>query len=316
MKINTLTTTGLALMLFAGNSFLCRVALNSGSIDAISFSALRIGSGALILQLLMTWRGKAGPSKRGGNWVSAAMLFLYAICFSIAYATIPIGVGAMILFGSMQLTMMISALRHGERPQRLAWLGHIMALAGFVMLVKPGFAAPDWKSMLLMAAAGAAWGVYTLRGRHGNDPLTETAGNFLHAAPMAALVLLFTADDLQVTTSGVWLAIFSGALGTGLGYVIWYAALKGLTATSASVVQMLVPLLVAVSGAVFLGEQVSSRLFLSGALIVAGISMVCAATFLLRVANRVIADWTMLEDWAELVTRSRSMDSIVMASRR
>ena len=280
--------TALALIMFAGNSLLCRVALNSHSIDAVSFSAVRIMAGAVILQLILAMNaGKSRVKIRPRNWVSAGMLFLYAICFSLAYVDIPVGVGAMILFGSMQVTMLIAALRSGERLQLVTWTGHAVAIAGFVCLVYPGLSAPPILSSGLMAAAGAAWGIYSVRGKEaGSDPLNDTAENFLYAAPMAMVAWWLMGQRIEITWAGLVIAVISGGLGSGVGYIVWYAALKGLSASMAAMLQMLVPLLVAAGGVLFLGEAVGAHVALAGLLILFGLGMVCRAEPLQDAASR------------------------------
>ncbi|HMP90019.1 MAG TPA: DMT family transporter [Kiritimatiellia bacterium] len=275
-KSKTFLLTLLTLIMFAGNSVICRIALNSHSIDAVSFSALRIGSGALILLAITVFGSRKQHTTNRKSLVSGAMLFLYAICFSIAYVDIPVGVGAMILFGSMQITMLVAGLRHGERPRGLAWMGHACAIAGFVCLVKPGLASPAAPSSILMATAGAAWGIYSWLGKEaGVNPIAATTNNFLHAVPMALIGWLMLGTEIHASGFGVMLAILSGALGSGVGYILWYSALKGLSTSAAAMVQSSVPLLVAVGGAVFLSEPVGVQLAISGALIIGGILLVC-----------------------------------------
>jgi drug/metabolite transporter (DMT)-like permease len=269
----TVLYTSLAMVAFASNSLLNRLALGQGSIDAVSYTAIRLIAGAMTLWLISFFqRRDTGPSVRG-NWISAAMLFLYAIAFSFAYLSLSAGTGALILFGSVQITMIFVALRSGERPHLLEWLGIVLAIAGLVYLVIPGLRAPSPLGSGLMMMAGVAWGVYSLRGRGSDSPLADTAGNFIRAAPLIIALRLFTLHDLHLTQSGILLAVLSGAIASGLGYVIWYTALRGLSATRAAVVQLSVPVLAAWGGVVLLGEDISLRLLLAAALILGGIAL-------------------------------------------
>lgn len=208
-----------------------------------------------------------------GSWISAACLFLYAIAFSLAYLSLTTGTGALILFGSVQMTMLMAALRSGERPHLLEWIGLFLALGGLVYLVFPGLTAPSPLGSALMMTAGISWGFYSLRGRGAQNPLANTAGNFVYAVPMILVVLLISFQNISVSSNGVFYAILSGALASGLGYVIWYAALRGLTTTRAATVQLSVPVIAAWSGVVFLAEQVSTRLLIAGVLILGGIAL-------------------------------------------
>jgi drug/metabolite transporter (DMT)-like permease len=258
---------------FASNSLLNRLALGQKSIDAVSYTAMRLVAGALALWLISFFqRNNTGPNIRG-NWISAAVLFIYAIAFSFAYLSLSAGIGALILFGSVQMTMIFVALRSGERPHLLEWLGIVLAVAGLVYLVMPGLRAPSPLGSALMMMAGIAWGVYSLRGRGSKSPLADTAGNFIRAVPLILVLRLVTLHNLHLTQSGILLAILSGAIASGLGYVIWYTALRGLTATRAAVVQLSVPVLAAWGGVVLLAEDISLRLLLAGALILGGIAL-------------------------------------------
>jgi drug/metabolite transporter (DMT)-like permease len=204
------------------------------------------------------------------------MLFLYAVPFSFAYTRLSTGTGALILFGCVQLTMMSVALWSGERPHPLQWLGLATAFGGLVYLVLPGIEAPSFAGALLMALAGFSWGVYSLRGRGTANPLAQTTSNFVRSIPFVVAVSVVTLPAFHVQRQGVALAIASGALASGLGYVIWYEALRGLTSTRAAVVQLLVPILAAMGGVLFLAEAVSSRLLLSGVLVLGGIAVALA----------------------------------------
>ena len=273
-RVAALTAT--ALVGFAANSLLCRMALGPGLADAATFTAVRLAAGALALALLarvLARDGAATPS--GGSWGSAAALFAYAAAFSYAYLELPAGVGALLLFGAVQGTMLLGALRAGERPHGRQALGWAAAAAGLVALLSPGATAPPTRGALLMVGAGVAWGVYSLRGRTATAPLRATADNFARAVPIAAGLLAASslAAAPRAGGRGVALAVASGALASGLGYCLWYGALPGLGAARAAVVQLLVPVLVAAAGVVLLGERVSARLLVCGAAVIGGVAL-------------------------------------------
>lgn len=263
--------TAITLVAFAGNSLLCRMALGAGLIDPVSFTAIRLASGAAILLPCSRLRA-GGSSRRAGSWRSGLALFVYAIAFSLAYVSLDTGVGALILFAAVQATMLGGGLTSGERPRAGEWLGLLAALGGLVYLVSPGLAAPDPRGAVLMAASGIAWGIYSLRGRGAAAPVPATAGNFLRTIPLVAVVTVAAASLLQAQVRGVVLALVSGTVTSGLGYVLWYAALGGLTATLAAIVQLLVPVLAAFGGIVFLAEALSLRLVVASALILGGVA--------------------------------------------
>jgi drug/metabolite transporter (DMT)-like permease len=265
-----LLLTVLALTAFAANSILCRLALASHEIDPASFTLIRLSSGALVLALIVAVRDRSGPLKHG-NWLSALMLFAYAIAFSFAYLGLTAGTGALILFGSVQATMLIVAIATKQNPTPLQWVGLAIALAGLVYLVSPGLAAPPLERALLMSIAGIAWGFYTLLGRGVADPVGATAGNFVRAAPFAFLPIV--ASRVTLGEAAVWWALLSGAVTSGLGYVIWYAALPGLGATRAAVVQLLVPIIAAAGGVLLLGEVLTTRILIAAALTISGVAL-------------------------------------------
>ena len=261
------------MLAFAGNSILCRMALLDGAIDAASFSNIRLLSGALTLLVLLTIKSSAKNIARSGSWSSALMLFLYALCFSYAYVDLSAGTGALILFGLVQATMIIAALLAGDRPSPVETLGWLGASAGLVYLVLPGIEAPSVVGTILMAIAGIAWGVYSIRGRGESDPLAATASNFARSLVFVPLVLAGTYQSVDLTTNGVVLAVTSGAVTSGVGYVIWYAALKHMQTIQAALVQLSVPAIAAIGGVLFLSEAISQRLLISAALILGGISV-------------------------------------------
>jgi drug/metabolite transporter (DMT)-like permease len=269
--------TALAMLAFAANSLLCRLALQQGRIDPASFGAIRLAAGALVLVCVMGGLKpgpRAQPASGAGGWPAALMLFAYVALFSFAYVSLPAGTGALILFGAVQLTMLGAGLLAGERFGAGGWLGMMLALAGLAILLLPGAAAPSPAGAALMAGAGAAWGGYSLRGRGAPDPLAATAASFVRAAPLAVLLVLPFAAGVHADARGVGLALASGALSSGLGYVVWYAALRRLSALRAAVVQLSVPLLAAGGGVLLLGEAFTARLALAGLAILGGIGMV------------------------------------------
>ena len=270
--LRLLLLTGLALLAFAGNSLLCRIALGPVGMDAASFTAIRLVSGALVLALVIMLRGGAAAGK--GNWPSAFALFGYAAAFSFAYLSLTAATGALLLFGAVQASMIGHGLWAGERFSAVQWLGLALAVAGLLGLLLPGLSAPPLGGSLLMLAAGVAWAVYSLRGRGAGDPTRVTAGNFLRAAPLGiALGLVFHAQ-LSLDAPGIACAIASGALASGLGYVVWYSVLPSLPATHAATVQLCVPVIAAVGGIVLLGETPSARLLIAAIAILGGIALV------------------------------------------
>lgn len=264
------TYTALALAAFAANSVLCRLALRDGAIDAATFSTIRLVSGAALL-LLVAGSSRGAAAAAQGSWTSAALLALYAVPFSLAYTDLSAGTGALILFGSVQVTMLSVALSRGERPHARQWIGLAAAVGGLVVFVFPGLTAPPPAAAALMTVAGVSWGLYSWRGRGASNPLAHTAGNFVRAVPLAAAVSLATWQGAHAAGRGVLLSIASGAITSGLGYVAWYAALRGLTGTQAAVLQLAVPLIAAAGGVLLLAETVSARLVVSTVVVLAGV---------------------------------------------
>jgi drug/metabolite transporter (DMT)-like permease len=274
----TFVLTALALLGFAANSVLCRRALATEAIDAASFTAIRLAAGAVALWRLVRARHASttstarGPAPSGASWWSAVALFAYAAAFSLAYRMLTAGTGALILFGCVQATMIGYGLARGERLVARQWLGVAVALGGLVALTAPGVEAPPLAGALLMATAGVAWGAYSIRGRGVRDPLAATAGNFARTLPFAVAMVVAGAPWLHASPAGLLLAITSGALASGVAYSVWYAALRGLTATRAAVVQLTVPALAALGGALAIGEAVGARLVLGGTAILVGVA--------------------------------------------
>jgi drug/metabolite transporter (DMT)-like permease len=274
--VRAFVLTSVAMTAFACNSILCRLALGGGSIDAASFTTIRLVAGAAALWLIVRWRSRGGAPAAHGDWWSALALFAYAATFSFAYLSLTAATGALLLFGAVQSTMIGSGFRHGERLDRWQLLGLLLALCGLVGLLAPGVTAPPLDGALLMIAAGVSWGLYSLRGKRlRREPTTATAGNFLRAVPFA-VALSLVAGVSRVDPAGVAYAVVSGALASGVGYAIWYAALPAMRATTAATVQLSVPVLTALAGLSLLGEQFTLRLVVASIAILGGIALVTA----------------------------------------
>jgi drug/metabolite transporter (DMT)-like permease len=269
----TIALTALAMLAFAANSVLCRLALGQQLIDPASFAAVRVFTAAatLVAIVLPRWRAHG---RSGGNWRSAGVLLAYLVSFSFAYLSLSVGTGALILFGAAQLTMIGSALRGGESFTLLGRAGFILAVAGLVVLVAPGVTAPSAIGALLMAIAGLAWGLYSLMGRGGGDALEVTANNFIYLVPCVLVLGLGFAAERHLTANGLALAALSGSLASGLGYVVWYAAQKRLSAITAATVQLSVPVVAALGGLLLMTEQVTLRLVLASGATLGGIAIV------------------------------------------
>jgi drug/metabolite transporter (DMT)-like permease len=274
--MRTAGLTVAALVGFAANSLLCRMALRPGLVDAATFTSVRIVSGALALLILgglAALPRNASSTTGAGSWGSAAALFAYAAAFSFAYLRIGAGVGALLLFGAVQATMLAWALGRGERLRWPEWAGLLAAIVGLVALVRPGLSAPDPAGAVLMIAAGIAWGAYSLRGRGATRPLAATASNFARAVPLSLALSAALLGSAHVTPRGALLAVASGALTSGVGYSLWYAALGGLTATQAAVVQLSVPVLAAAGAVALLGETITPRLAACGGIVLGGVAL-------------------------------------------
>ena len=257
---------------FAGNSLLCRQALKHTAIDAATFTLVRILSGAICLWIIEKIR--KGPLPKAGSWPSALALFGYAALFSFAYLQLTAGTGALLLFGAVQATMILWALKKGERLRAVQIAGLFLAIAGLVALVFPGLSAPPLGAATLMLGAGIAWGIYSLRGKGSGDPLGATAGNFLRAVPMAAVLSAVMLRSVSIDPTGIGYAVVSGALASGVGYAIWYSALPALKASAAATVQLSVPVLAAGGGIILLSEQVTLRFALASIAVLGGIALV------------------------------------------
>lgn len=272
MRTNTILLTAAAMVAFAANSVLCRLALGAGLIDASSFATVRTVSGAVMLGIALMLR--SGKPQAKPDWRSVITLYLYMVFFSFAYLSLSAGTGALVLFGAVQLTMFIVALRSGEHFSPLSWVGLVLAIAGLVYLVSPGITAPDPLGAGLMVVAGVAWGFYSLVGRSAGDPTEVTAYNFIFSVPLVIVTSLVFLGDFQVSLAGALYAVASGAIASGIGYVIWYAALRGLTATSAATVQLSVPVIAAVGGVMLMSEDVTARLVVASVATLGGVALV------------------------------------------
>ncbi len=272
----------LSLFAFAGNSVLCRLALGNQTIDAMSFTAIRLASG-IFMMLLIVWFQYVRNNEHNknslslytkGNWLAAIALFIYALCFSLAYITLDTGIGALILFASVQLSMILIGVFSGNKVSIREIVGILMAFVGFVYLLFPSLSTPSLYGFILMTISGIAWGVYTLQGRGSINPIQDTAINFFKTLPFILLILIININSSQLTNYGVWLAICSGVITSAIGYTIWYVVLPTLRITQAAVLQLLVPIFAAIGGIIFAGEQISGRLIIAAVLVLGGILQV------------------------------------------
>jgi drug/metabolite transporter (DMT)-like permease len=273
----TVALTLLALVAFASNSLLTRLALGSHQIDAATFTALRLASGGLTLAALVLAQSRSWTALRGAGIAGPVALFAYAAPFSFAYLRIGAAAGALVLFGVVQLAMIGYGIARGERPTPMTWFGLMLAAGGLLALTLPAVARPDPLGVALMAVSGVAWAVYTLLGRGATDPLAANARSFVWSTPLAMLLVAVARGPVQATGRGVVLALVSGAVTSGIGYAIWYRALPRLTVTQAAVAQLSVPVIAAVGAVLTLGETLSARLVASGIAVLAGVAIVLTA---------------------------------------
>ena len=275
LQLKTLLYTFIALIAFAGNSVLGRYALKGDAIDATSFTAIRLFSGAILLILLVAFKNRFKVNYSEGSWLSAFSLFLYALTFSYAYITLNTGVGALILFGTVQVTMVVMSIIKGKMLSKGEWIGLLIAFSGLTYLLLPSASAPSLYGFILMVISGIAWGFYTVAGKGARNPLVLTANNFLRTIPFVLITVLLlymlNSEGLYITNSGLILAITSGAITSGLGYAIWYQALNGLSITHAAILQLTVPIIAAFGGVLFLSETISLQLIISAILVLGGI---------------------------------------------
>lgn len=272
LKISILTA--LALIAFAANSILCRLALKENAIDAASFTNLRLLSGVIVLILILKLTTKKNTNVSKGSWSSSFMLILYAVSFSFAYISLDTGIGALISFGTVQITIILASIISGYRLNIYEWLGTLIAFLGFVYLVLPGVSSPSLKGFILMTLAGIGWGLYTIKGIQSKNPLSDTAYNFIRTLPFVLVLFLLSLHQLHYTKEGILLAIISGSLTSGIGYTIWYMAINGLTKIQTAIVQLLVPIIAAFGGVIFVDEKITFRLSIASILVLGGILVV------------------------------------------
>lgn len=260
------------MLAFAANSVLCRLALRHTEIDPTSFTLIRLVSGAIMLWVLLAIKNTT--PRPSGTWFGAFTLFTYAFAFSYAYLNLETGTGALLLFGAVQLTMLGYGYCKGERMQGVAIVGLLLAIGGLVALLLPGTSAPALGSAGIMLLSGIAWAGYSLIGKQSNDPLASTAGNFLRAIPMMLLASIPFVQDFSIDLLGAFCAIASGTIASGVGYAIWYAAIRSLSSFRAATIQLSVPVLASLAGVLLLGEQLTVRLALTSLAVLGGIGLV------------------------------------------
>ncbi len=273
---------------------LCRVALDENLIDAASFTVIRLLSGIVIL-LAIILSNKAEQqkitSKAKGSWLAAIMLFIYASAFSFGYISLDTGTGALVLFGAVQITMIITSVISGNKLHWSEWLGLAIAFSGFVYLITPSLSTPSLIGFILMSVSGMAWAFYTLLGRTSKNPLADTSYNFMRTLPFLLVLFVFGLNNSHITSQGVVLAVFSGAIASGIGYFVWYIALTGLSVSQAAVVQLFVPIIAAIGGVIFTGELVTLRLIESSALVLGGIlTVIIARGYFVAMANKSLSN--------------------------
>ncbi|WP_181315032.1 DMT family transporter [Photobacterium phosphoreum] len=274
-KIHTIGYTVIALIAFAANSILCRLALKDNTIDASSFTAIRLLSAFIMFIILFGLMSKSviNVNKKTNHWKAGLVLFINTITFSFAYISLDTGTGALILFGTVQITIIISIFM-GKKLNISEWLGLIISFSGLAYLVYPTLTTPNFSSFILMVLAGIAWGIYTLMGRSSNNPMRDTALNFKFTVPLVLCLILITFPMMNISFYGAVLAISSGAFASALGYTIWYKALGGLSETEAAVVQLSVPVIAAIGGILFISESINTRLIISCIFVLGGIFIV------------------------------------------
>ncbi|TGK81732.1 DMT family transporter [Leptospira noumeaensis] len=271
-KLRLFFLTSFSLIAFAANSLLCRLALKGTEIDASSFTSIRLFSGAFTLWLLVCITQR--QTIISGNWKSAFALFVYAACFSFAYVGLTAATGALLLFGTVQITMIGFGIWKGERLDFTKFFGIILAFGGLVYLLLPGISSPSLFSSVFMMIAGLAWGIYSLRGGGSKNPTATTAGNFIKAVPFSIILNIFTFEKININSYGFIFAILSGALASGVGYAVWYSVLPFLKSTKASVIQLIVPVIASLGGVILIAEPLTLRIIVSSVLILFGIALV------------------------------------------
>ena len=274
MSSRTLVLTSVAILCFSANSILCRLALAPDLIDPATFTSVRVVSAAVLLSVGVWLKNRHLPRLVRADARSVAAIFLYLVFFSFAYTRLSAGTGALVLIVGVQLTMFCIGLLQGERFSFLSWTGFGLAVGGVLYLLVPGATAPDPLGAALMAMSGAAFGLFTLSARGVGDPEEANAVNMLWCVLPALLVNLVWLGDVHVTSTGLVLGIASGAVATGIGYIVWYLALQHLSATHAATVQLAMPAIVALGGVAFLGEALTARLLIASAAMLGGVALV------------------------------------------
>jgi|TARA_B110000211_G_scaffold65874_2_gene75939 drug/metabolite transporter (DMT)-like permease len=278
--IKIIASTVFALFAFAANSVFCRLALGDEAIDATSFTSVRLFSGIIVLFILMQFTSHVSKPQSSlkanakGSWLAAIMLFTYAVTFSFGYISLDTGTGALILFGAVQITMILFNVISGSRLHYSEWLGLTCAFIGFVYLILPSITTPSLTGFILMSVSGMAWAFYTLLGRKSKHALSDTAFNFLRTSPFILILVLLSFNNLHISSNGFLLAVLSGAIASGIGYFVWYIALSGLSVTQAAVLQLFVPIIAALGGVIFTSESITLRLIESSILVLGGILLV------------------------------------------
>lgn len=281
-SLTTIVFTGFSLIAFAGNSVLCKLALGQDRIDAASFTIIRLLSGIVVLLLISKIFHGEHKLRRQRNWISSIALFIYAVTFSYAYISLDTGTGALILFGAVQITMILASLIFGDKLHYSEWLGIILAFLGFIYLVLPSLTTPSLKGFILMTVSGIAWGTYTLRGKGTKQPISDSAANFCYTLPFIVTLLIVEFRNTNLSSQGIILAIASGAIASGMGYTVWYMAVRRLSTMQTSVVQLLVPVIAAAGGVVFAQEEISIRLVFASIMILGGILIVLIGQYWLK----------------------------------
>ena len=282
VDIRTIFLTLLALIAFASNSLLTRLALGSRQIDAATFTSIRLVSGAVVLALLVRMRDGTFKPLRGRGPIGALALFAYAVPFSFAYLRIGAAVGALVLFGVVQLTMIGYAVLRGERPTAVAWIGLVIAFGGLAILTTPAVMRPDMWGVALMVLAGIAWGVYSLHGKTALDPIAANAQSFIWSSVPSLILVMILRNSLSSSAQGLALACVSGVVTSGLGYAVWYRALPRLSVMQAAVAQLSVPVIAAIGAVALLHETLSARLVISGVAVLSGVGIVLTARAIKR----------------------------------
>ncbi len=284
-SIKLFTVTCIALIAFAANSVFCRLALESLDIDPASFTSIRLISGAIALAIILTFQSKtpltqitkAAFTPNITQWSGTVYLFSYAACFSFAYTMLDTATGALILFATVQLFLLLSQAIRGHRFNLKEILGIVLAILGFVLLTLPEATRPDWFGLGLMVIAGIAWAGYTLAGKVAQKVSQNTTENFIRCIPLSVVLSMVFIQHLAVSPSGILWATLSGVFASGIGYSLWYYSVKRITITQAAISQLLVPIIAGLGGVLLVDESLSTEFISSGLLILTGVALVSLA---------------------------------------